>query len=59
MILNSKIRTIKWENGVSKMIDQTLIPYEYKYVEVETIEKMYASNRYSRGSWCGFGSAKP
>lgn len=43
MILNSKIRTIKWENGVSKMIDQTLIPYEYKYVEVETIEKMYAS----------------
>ena len=43
MILNSKIRTIKWENGVSKMIDQTLIPYEYKYIEVETIEKMYAS----------------
>ncbi len=41
MILNSKIRTIKWENGVSKMIDQTLIPYEYKYVEVKTIEKMF------------------
>lgn len=43
MILDSKIRTIEWENGVSKMIDQTLLPYEYKYIEVKTIEKMYDS----------------
>ncbi len=43
MILDSKIRTIKWENNVTKMIDQTLLPYEYKYIEVKTIDKMYES----------------
>ncbi len=41
MILNSKIRTIKWENNVSKMIDQTILPNTYSYVEVKTIDKMY------------------
>ena len=41
MILNYKIRTIKWENNVSKMIDQTILPNTYSYVEVKTIDKMY------------------
>lgn len=43
MILESKIRTIKWEDNVSKVIDQTLLPYEYKYIEIKSIENMYES----------------
>lgn len=42
----SNIKTIEWTqkeemNGVSKMIDQTLIPYEYKYIEIKTGQDMF------------------
>lgn len=37
----SKIRTIEWVNNCSKMVDQTLFPYEYKYIEVKTGQGMY------------------
>jgi len=37
----SKIRTIEWVNNVSRMVDQTLFPYEYKYVDIKTGDQMY------------------
>lgn len=37
----SKIRPIYWENGVSKMLDQTIIPYEYKYVTIASGQEMF------------------
>lgn len=41
----SNIRTIEWisENNlnVSRMVDQTLFPYEYKYVDIKTGQEMY------------------
>ena len=42
----SNIKTIEWtqngdSDGVSKMIDQTLIPYEYKYIEIKTGQEMF------------------
>ena len=41
MAFESKIRPIQWNNGVSKMLDQTIIPYEYKYVDITTGQQMY------------------
>ena len=41
MVFESKIRPITWENGVSKMLDQTIIPYEYKYVNITTGQDMF------------------
>lgn len=37
----SKIRPIYWENGASKMLDQTIIPYEYKYVTITSGQDMF------------------
>lgn len=42
----SKIKTVEWVktgelSGVSRMVDQTLIPYEYKKVDIETTRQMY------------------
>ena len=39
----SNIRTIEWikEEKVSRMVDQTLVPYEYKYVDIKTGQEMY------------------
>lgn len=37
----SKIRTIQWVDNVSRMVDQTLFPYEYKYVDIKTGDQMY------------------
>lgn len=39
----SNIRTIEWikEENVSRMVDQTLFPYEYKYVDIKTGQQMY------------------
>ena len=39
-------KTIEWVKlsnfkGVSRMIDQTLIPYEYKKVDIKTVDEMY------------------
>ena len=45
MAFESKIRPITWENGKSKMIDQTVIPYEYKYVEITSGDEMFNAIR--------------
>lgn len=37
----SNIRTIQWTENVSRMVDQTLFPYEYKYVDIKTGQQMY------------------
>src|SRR5574344_1358093 len=37
----SKIRTIQWVDNISRMIDQTLLPYEYKNVAIKTGQEMY------------------
>ncbi|MDD3436730.1 MAG: S-methyl-5-thioribose-1-phosphate isomerase [Candidatus Gastranaerophilales bacterium] len=37
----SNIRTIEWIDNVSRMVDQTVIPYEFKYVDIETGQQMY------------------
>lgn len=37
----SNIRTIEWTQNVSRMVDQTLFPYEYKYVDIKTGQEMY------------------
>lgn len=41
MTFESKIRPIYWENGISKMLDQTIIPYEYKYVDITSGQQMF------------------
>ena len=38
---NSKIKTIEWVDTYSKMVDQTVIPYEFKYINVTSGEEMY------------------
>jgi len=38
---NSKIKTIEWVDTYSKMVDQTVIPYEFKYVNITTGEDMF------------------
>lgn len=45
MAFESKIRPITWENNKSKMIDQTVIPYEYKYIEISSGDKMFNAIR--------------
>lgn len=37
----SNIKTIEWTNNVSRMIDQTVVPYELKYVDIKTGQQMY------------------
>lgn len=41
MAFESKIRTIQWIDNVSRMVDQTLFPYEYKYVDIKTGQQMH------------------
>lgn len=41
----SKIKTIEWVNNVSRMVDQTLIPYEYKMVDIKTANEMFDAIR--------------
>ena len=41
----SKIKTIEWVNNVSRMVDQTLIPYEYKMVDIKTAKEMFDAIR--------------
>ena len=43
---HSKIKTVEWVKtgdlkGVSRMVDQTLIPYEYKKVDITSTQQMY------------------
>ena len=41
MAFNSKIKTIEWVDNVSRMIDQTILPKEFKLVDIKTCEEMY------------------
>lgn len=41
MAFDSKIRTISWDNDKAKMLDQTIIPYEYKYIDITSGQQMY------------------
>lgn len=37
----SNIKTIEWVKNVSRMVDQTIIPYEFKYVDIKTGQEMF------------------
>ena len=41
MSFESKIRTIEWVDNVSRMVDQTKVPYEYVTVDIKTGQEMY------------------
>lgn len=41
MAFESKIKTIEWIENISRMIDQTVLPYEFKTVDIKTSEEMY------------------
>ena len=41
MSFESKIRTIQWVDNVSRMVDQTKVPYEYVTVDIKTGQEMY------------------
>ena len=37
----SKIRTIQWVGNCSRMVDQTLFPYEFKYIDITSGQQMF------------------
>ena len=37
----SKIKTIEWMGNYSRMVDQTSLPYEFKYVDIKTGQAMF------------------
>ena len=41
MAFESKIKTIEWVDNKSRMIDQTILPYEFKTVDISTAEEMF------------------
>lgn len=41
----SKIRTIQWLDTYSRMADQTLFPYEFKYVDIKSGQEMFDAIR--------------
>ena len=43
MDFKSKIKTIEWikDKNVSRMVDQLVVPYEYKLVDISTSDDMY------------------
>ena len=45
MEFKSKIKTIEWVDNYSKMVDQTVIPYEYKFVNITAGEDMFNAIR--------------
>ena len=45
MEFKSKIKTIEWTGNCSRMVDQTLIPYEYKMVDITTSQEMFNAIR--------------
>ena len=47
MKFHSKIKTIEWVDNFSRLIDQTILPYEFKYVDVKTGDDMYHSPSFS------------
>ena len=38
---HSKIKTIEWVDNYSKMVDQTILPYEFKYVNITSGQEMF------------------
>lgn len=42
---HSKIKTIEWVDNYSKMVDQTLLPYEFKYVNITGGQEMFDAIR--------------
>ncbi len=42
---HSKIKTIQWIDNYSRMVDQTLIPYEFKYVDIRSGQEMFDAIR--------------
>ena len=45
MEFKSKIKTIEWVDTYSKMVDHTVVPYEYKFVNITTGEDMFNAIR--------------
>lgn len=45
MAFESKIKTIEWIDNYSRMVDQTVIPYEYKFVNITSGEEMFHAIR--------------
>ncbi len=45
MEFKSKIKTIEWVDNYSKMVDQTVVPYEYKFVNITTGDDMFVAIR--------------
>ncbi len=41
MTFKSKIKTIQWTNNISRMINQTVLPYKFETVDIKTAEEMY------------------
>ena len=41
MGFESKIRTIEWVDNVSRMVDQTIMPEKFEYVDIKTGQQMY------------------
>lgn len=41
MTFESKIRTIQWVGNISRMVDQTKVPYEYVTIDIKTGDEMY------------------
>ena len=45
MAFESKIKTIEWVDNYSRMVDQTVVPYEYKFVNITDGEQMFNAIR--------------
>ena len=45
MEFKSKIKTIEWVDTYSKMVDQTVVPYEYKFVNITSGDAMFDAIR--------------
>ena len=45
MEFKSKIKTIEWVDNYSKMVDQTVVPYEYKFVNITSGDEMFDAIR--------------
>ena len=43
MEFQSKIKTIEWVENCSRLIDQTILPYEFKHVDIKTGDEMFAA----------------
>lgn len=41
MTFESKIKTIEWADNISRMIDQRILPNEFKTVDIKTADEMY------------------